>query len=96
MENPHRRNPELQRGKMLTLAVLAGLLSPAKNFPDGKSRPITLISGNREPHGATPVGHSEPRYTSSELRGGTAQLIAVFHGYGVASESFIASADVDH
>lgn len=44
--------------KRLALAVLAGLLSPAKKFPDGKSRPVTLVSGNREPHGEPPAGHT--------------------------------------
>ena len=39
--------------------TLAGLLSPANKFPDGKSRPVTLLSGSREPHGAPPVGHTE-------------------------------------
>lgn len=45
--------------KRLALAVLAGLLSPAKKFPDGKSRPVTLVSGNWEPHGGPPAGHTE-------------------------------------
>lgn len=56
--------------KKLMLAGPAGLLSPAKNFPDGKSRPITLISGNCEPHGALSIGHVETvilRTTSSAV-----------------------------
>ncbi len=59
MEKPAPSKPRDAARKRLTLAPLAGLLSPAKKFPDGKSRPVTLISGNWEPHGAPPVGHIE-------------------------------------
>lgn len=61
MEKPAPSKPRgaARKRLALTLAVLAGLLSPAKKFPDGKSRPGTLISGNWEPHGGPPVGHTE-------------------------------------
>lgn len=45
-KNPAPSKPRDAARKRLALAVLAGLLSPAKKIPDGKSRPVTLISGN--------------------------------------------------
>ncbi len=82
--------------KRLALAVLAGLLSPAKKFPDGKSRPVTLISGNREPRVEPPVGHTE----TVILRAKSSATILLKDTHGslpwlrrVASKAFIASTD---
>ena len=78
MERPAPSEPRDAARKRLALAVLAGLLSPAKKFPDGKSRPGTAISGKWEPHGGPPVGHTEPLLLRAESSG--APLLKDTHG----------------
>lgn len=74
--------------KRLTLAVLAGLLSPAKKFRDGKSRPVTLLSGYCELPAVPAAGHCErvPRPTQwqQQLR----DFMVLAHSQSVASENF--------